>query len=184
MMNTTTTQSTYSTNRVSAIFHDRAQAEQAVRALMGMGVNEGNMSIVAQQSHGTMGNSETAQEAADDAGAVSKGTLAGMGTGALFGIAAALIPGVGPFITAGTLLTAALGAVGGGAVAGAVVGGTTGAIASSLARAGYNDHEANHYGSAVESGATLVVVDTTGLNDQGVRNVLSQYGGQSAGVTA
>lgn len=178
MMNTT--------NRVSAIFHDRAQAEQAVRALMGMGVNEGNMSIVAQQTQGGAmgaGNSAAAaHEAADAAHDVSKGTMAGMGVGALFGIAAALIPGVGPFITAGTLLTTALGAVGGGAVAGAVVGGTTGVIASTLARAGYNEHEAKYYGGAVESGGTLVVVDTTGLNDAGVRDVLRQYGGQSATV--
>ncbi|PQV63443.1 hypothetical protein B1R32_1114 [Abditibacterium utsteinense] len=177
MMNTT--------NRVSAIFNDRAQAQQAVTALMGMGVNEQNMSIVAQQNQGGAGagsGQAAANEAADAAGDVTKGTVAGMGVGALFGIAAALIPGVGPFITAGTLLTTALGAVGGGAVAGAVVGGTTGAISSTLARAGYNEHEANHYGSAVEAGGTLVVVDTTGLNDAGVRDVLRQYGGQSATV--
>ena len=179
MMNTTAT-----TNRVTAIFHDRAQAQQAVTALMGMGVNEQNMSIVAQQGHATGGASGQAagSEAADAAGDVTKGTVAGMGAGALFGIAAALIPGVGPFITAGTLLTTALGAVGGGAVAGAVVGGTTGAIASTLARAGYSEQEASHYGSAVEAGGTLVVVDTTGLNDAGVRDVLRQYGGQSATV--
>ncbi len=180
MMNTT--------NRVSAIFHDHAQAEQAVKALMGMGVGESNMSIVAQQNQGgAMGagsGQAAAHEAADAASDVTKGTVAGMGVGALFGIAAALIPGVGPFITAGTLLTTALGAVGGGAVAGAVVGGTTGAISSTLARAGYNEHEANHYGSAVEAGGTLVVVDTTGLNDAGVRDVLRQYGGQSAGAMA
>jgi hypothetical protein len=54
---------------------------------------------------------------------VTKFTVAGIGVGAL-------IPGVGPFISAATLLTTAP-----GAVAGAVVGGTTGAIASTLALA-------------------------------------------------
>ena len=67
------------------------------------------------------------------AAASPKAPLPALGVGALFGIAAALIPGVGPFITAGTLLATTLGAVGGGAVAGAVVGGTTGLIASALA---------------------------------------------------
>ena len=178
MTNTTTN------NRVSAIFHDRSQAEQAVSALRGMGVGESQMSIIAQHNQGGASGQAGAHEAADAVGDVTKGTVAGMSVGALFGIAAALIPGVGPFITAGTLLTTALGAVGGGAVAGAVVGGTTGAIASALARAGYDEHEAAHYGSAVEAGGTLVVVDTTGLSDSGVRDVLRQYGGQSAGVTA
>jgi hypothetical protein len=174
MMNTTTN------NRVSAIFNDRASAEQAVSALRGMGVGESQLSIIAQHAQTPAGSNAAAAEATDAAGDVAKGTAAGMGVGALFGIAAALIPGVGPFITAGTLLTTALGAVGGGAVAGAVVGGTTGAISSALARAGYDEHEANYYGGAVEQGGTLVVVDTTGLNDAGVRDVLSQYGGTSA----
>jgi hypothetical protein len=115
------------TNRVSALFDTPAAAQQAVAALRSMGVNESQMSIVAQQSHATAGGGTGhGHDAGSD---VAKGTLAGAGVGTLFGIAAALIPGVGPFITAGTLLTTALGAVGGGAVAGAVVGGTTGAVA-------------------------------------------------------
>ncbi len=174
MMNTT---STGSTNRVTAVFHDRMQAERAVSELRSMGVGEAQMSIISRQDTSGAGAAGTG---GDDAGGdVAKGTMAGMGVGALFGIGAALIPGIGPFITAGTLLTTALGAVGGGAVAGAVVGGTTGLVASALARAGYDEREAAHYGSAVESGGVLVVVDTTGLNDSGVRDVLQRNGGQS-----
>jgi hypothetical protein len=172
-------------NRVTAVFDNHASAEQAVTALRNLGVNESNLSIVAQNNTGAInGNgSVAAAEASDAAGDVTRGTLAGAGVGTLFGIAAALIPGVGPFITAGTLLSTALGAVGGGAVAGAVVGGTTGAVASALARAGYDEHEASYYGGAVESGQTLVVVDTTGLNDQAVRDVLTQNGGRSAAIS-
>lgn len=169
-------------NRVTAVFDNHASAEQAVNALRNLGVNENNLSIVARNNNGAGNGSAGAAEASDAAGDVTRGTLAGAGVGTLFGIAAALIPGVGPFITAGTLLTTALGAVGGGAVAGAVVGGTTGAVASALARAGYDEHEANYYGGAVESGQTLVVVDTTGLNDQAVRDVLTQNGGRSAAI--
>jgi hypothetical protein len=47
--------------------------------------------------------------------------LAGAGVGALFGLAAALIPGAGPFIAAGTLASALGSAAAGGAVAGAIV---------------------------------------------------------------
>ena len=147
----------------------------AVNELRNLGVDESKMSIIARHDNAA-GNAD-AHDNGDD---VAKGTVAGMGVGALFGIAAALIPGVGPFITAGTLLTTALGAVGGGAVAGAVVGGTTGLIATALAKAGYDEHEASYYGQAVESGSTLVAIDTTGLNESAVRDVLSNYGARSA----
>ena len=168
------------TNRMTVLFDDRAHAEAAVGELQKLGVDHSKMQIIARHDNDNIHNEHT--EHHDEGGDVAKGTAAGMGVGALFGIAAALIPGVGPFITAGTLLTTALGAVGGGAVAGAVVGGTTGLIASALAKAGYDEHEAKYYGEAVESGSTLVVVDTTGLNQSAVKDVLSNYGARSAAI--
>jgi len=175
---------TQSGSRVSALFDNRAQAEAAVNAIRAQGVSEQHFSIISQQSHGAAGT--TGANTGHDAGSdVARGTLGGMGAGALFGIAAALIPGVGPFITAGALLSTALGAVAGGAVAGAVVGGTTGLIASALARAGYDENDAKYYGSAIEGGGVLVVVDTGDLNNQAVRQILAQHGGRtSAGALA
>ncbi len=166
------------TNRITVLFDDRAHAEAAVNELGKLGVDHSKMSIIARHDDG--GVAATDGNGDHDGADVAKGTAAGAGVGALFGIAAALIPGVGPFITAGTLLTAALGAVGGGALAGAVVGGTTGLIASALAKAGYDEHESNYYGQAVEGGSTLVAIDTTGLNESAVRDVLSNYGARSA----
>jgi uncharacterized membrane protein len=166
-------------NRVTAVFENYAQAEQAVQALRSQGVRDDHLSVVSQQNaSGATANANQGHAHGDDAGeGASKGLLAGAGVGALFGIAAALIPGVGPFITAGTLLSSALGAVGGGAVAGALVGGTTGAIAGALARSGYDEHEARYYGSAVEQGGILVAVDVVdGLSSDQVRATLSQYG--------
>lgn len=161
-------------NRVSAIFDSRAHAEMAVNELRQMGIGDAHLSVIARHDN------DSAHHAAahDDAGGdVAKGTLAGASVGALFGIAAALIPGIGPFITAGTLLSTALGAVGGGAVAGAVVGGTTGLVASALARAGYSEAEAQHYGAAIERGGTLVVVDAPGYTSEQVRGILARHGG-------
>lgn len=168
------------TNRMTVLFDDRAHAEAAVNELMKLGVDQSKMSIIARQNDGGVAATGGDHGHDHDGSDVAKGTAAGMGVGALFGIAAALIPGVGPFITAGTLLTAALGAVGGGAVAGAVVGGTTGLIASALAKAGYDEHESDYYGKAVEGGSTLVAIDTTGLNESAVKDVLSNYGARSA----
>ena len=108
------------TNRMTVLFDDRAHAEAAVNELRQLGVDESKMSIIARHNEGGgAGNNAVVEH---DGASVPTGTVAGAGVGALFGIAAALIPGVGPFITAGTLLATTLGAVGGGAVAGAVRG--------------------------------------------------------------
>jgi hypothetical protein len=171
-------------SRVTAVFDDRSQAEQAITALRQLGVTDTQLSVLARHGDdlGTAG-SATADKAADTAGDTGKGLLAGAGVGALFGLAAAMIPGVGPFITAGWLASA-LGATAGGAAAGAIVGGTSGAIAGALTNAGYDRNEADYYGSAVESGGTLVAVDTAGaaVSDAQVRATLAQYGGRSSGA--
>jgi hypothetical protein len=170
--------------RVTAVFDNQSQAESAVSELRRLGISDNHLSIVARHGdHSNVSGSGSAAAAAaeDTAGDTGKGLLAGAGVGALFGLAAALIPGVGPFITAGALATT-LGAAGGGAVAGAIVGGTAGAIAGALTNAGYNENDAHYYGSAVESGGVLVAVDAEGsavTSDQ-VRSIFAQYGGRSA----
>ncbi|HEX8552884.1 MAG TPA: hypothetical protein VF681_15175 [Abditibacteriaceae bacterium] len=167
-------------SRVTAVFDNQAQAEQAVSALRGLGISDTNLSFVSRHNEaGAGGGHSDGGDAAEGAGT---GLLAGAGVGALFGLAAALIPGVGPFITAGWLATA-LGTAAGGAAAGAIVGGTTGAVAGALARAGYSEHEASYYGSAVESGKVLVAVDGHGtVSDDQVRATLVQYGGNTHAV--
>jgi hypothetical protein len=88
-------------------------------------------------------------------------------------LAAALIPGVGPIITAG-VLASSLGAVAGGAVAGAVVGGTAGTLAGAFAQAGYEKDEAEYYGDAVQKGGYLVAVDAYDASEAAkVREVLN-----------
>ena len=172
------------TNRVTAVFDNHAQAEQAYRALSQMGVRENHISIISRQEAQAQagGGAGSGGGHGDDAGdGAGRGLAAGAGVGALFGLGAALIPGVGPFITAGTLLSTMLGTVAGGAVAGAVVGGTSGAIAGALARSGYSEHEANYYGSEVERGGVFLAVDAVdGLSIDQIRSTLAQYGGRFA----
>jgi hypothetical protein len=159
--------------RVTAVFENQTQAEQAVAALRSMGVADAHLSFISRHENAVDG----AHDVPDAGEGAGKGLLAGAGVGAIFGLAAALIPGVGPFITAGWLATA-LGAAGGGAAAGAIVGGTSGAIAGALANAGYSHEEAQYYGGAVESGNVLVAVDTSsGYAADQVRSTLAQHGG-------
>jgi hypothetical protein len=173
------------TNRVTAVFDSQSQAESAIHELRAMGVSDANLSIISRHGdEASAGGGGTASSAANDAGdaadGAGKGLLAGAGVGALFGIAAAMIPGVGPFITAGALASA-LGATGGGALAGAIVGGTTGAVAGALAKSGYDENEAHYYGSEVERGGIFVAVDLNGaLSGEQVRDTLARNGGRFA----
>jgi len=164
-------------SRVTALFDSQQQAEQAIAGLRQMGIADAHLSYVSKHAgEGAVADDAGAGDAAEGAG---KGLLAGAGVGALFGLAAALIPGVGPFITAGWLASS-LGVAAGGAAAGAIVGGTTGAVAGALARAGYSHEEAGYYGGGIESGNVLVAVDTSaGTSEDQVRSILSQYGGRS-----
>lgn len=171
-------------DRVTALFDQRNDAEAAVDTLRSLGVSNDHISVVAQDSHGhtNVGDGNAAHEAADAGERTAKGALAGAGAGALFGLAALAIPGVGPFITAGWL-AAALGVTGGAVASGAIVGGTSGALAGLLAKAGYDKDEADHYGSHIERGGIMVAVNTQGaaIGDIEARRVLEQFGGQTWG---
>jgi uncharacterized membrane protein len=166
--------------RVTAIFDSQREAEQAIGALRRIQVPDAHLSVVTRRVDDVeAGEHQHTHKHGDSAPArVAKGLVAGAGVGALFGLAALAIPGVGPFITAGALAST-LGATGGAAAAGAIVGGASGAIGAALVRAGYTHDEAEYYGSAVERGGVLVAVDTEDVSEREVRSVLSQHGGRS-----
>ncbi|MDB5100838.1 MAG: hypothetical protein JWM80_5259 [Cyanobacteria bacterium RYN_339] len=175
-------------NRVSAIFSDRMQAEAAVEDLRRLGITDSQLSVISRhegEAHFAGGGGgaviDDVRRTDDVADATGKGLLGGAGIGALFGLAAALIPGVGPFIAAGSLATI-LGATGGAIAAGAIVGATSGAVAGALTKAGYNEHEAKWYGAEVERGGVLLAVDTHGaaISDTEVREMLVRRGGRLA----
>ncbi len=166
-------------DRITALFDNRGDAEAAVDELRSLGVDNDDISIVAQDRHG---NTTTGDGASDAGERTAKGALAGAGAGALFGLAALAIPGVGPFITAGWLASA-LGVTGGAIASGAIVGGTSGALAGLLAKAGYDQAEADYYGSGIESGGILVAVDASDsdISRAEARDALERFGGQTWG---
>src|SRR5687767_15884009 len=170
--------------RVTAVFDNTSQAERAVSELRRRGIPDAQISIVSRRADDVdvTGRGPVKDRADDDTGSrVGKGALAGAGVGTLFGLAAALIPGIGPFITAGALATA-LGATGGAAAAGAIVGGTSGALAGAFSKAGYSREEAEFYGSTVERGGVLVAVDADDVSSERLRSELTQLGGRTYGV--
>lgn len=152
--------------RVTAVFDNRREAEQAADWLRSHGVPNDQISVLArhEEDSASVGASRVGDDTGSDAGrGAATGLAAGAGVGALFGLAAAMIPGVGPFIAAGALANV-LGVTGGAAAAGAIVGGTSGAIAGALSKAGLDKADAEYYGSEVERGGIYLQAELDGTN--------------------
>jgi hypothetical protein len=163
--------------RVTAVFEDHAEADAAINALRRSGVSDSHLSIIAKR----VDDVEVGRRPEATAGErVAKGAITGVGVGTLFGLAAAVIPGIGPFIVAGPL-AATLGATGATAAAGAVVGGTSGALAGAMARADFDDDEAQFYGPLVERGDVLLTVETKDESRERLRTELEALGGRTYG---
>jgi hypothetical protein len=174
--------------RISAVFDSHQAAERAIAELRAMGLDQNHLSVIAQHQEsrggggGMVADAPVREVAADDtAEKAGKGLAAGAGLGALFGLATAFIPGVGPFLAAGSL-AASIGTIGASAIGGAVVGGAAGAIAGALTKYGYTEEESRFYGPELERGGYLVSVDAVDnvVPTQQVIEVLKRHGGRTA----
>lgn len=117
---------------------------------------------------------DTAEEAAKGAaGGAVGGAAVGAGAGLLAAAGMAVIPGIGPFLAAGTIL-GTLGATAAGAAGGAVLGGAVGAIFGSTDDE--DDEYATYYRQGVEEGGSLVTVRTDDSSVADVRTILQSGG--------
>lgn len=139
---------------ITALYDTHEEAADAVRALRDAGLRSEDISMVANNAEGY-----SVEDADDIADGVAEGAGTGAGIGAILGGAGGLlaglgalaIPGVGPVVAGGWLVSTAM-----GAVAGAAVGGATGGLVGALAEAGVPEHEAHVYAEGVRRGGTLV----------------------------
>jgi len=145
---------------ITAFFENYEDASEAVSRLEAAGVPHRDISLVANNegerysSHATRTFDDTDHHedthADDGAGTgATVGTLAGGGAGLLAGLGMLAIPGLGPVVAAGWLVTTLV-----GAGAGAALGGLTGALVG----AGVPEHDAHAYAEGVRRGGALVTV--------------------------
>jgi len=165
---------------ISAVFDNRSEAEAAVSELRSAGVDTGKVSLIGRDEDRTTLSDGTGEVTDDDAGSdAAGGALAGAGIGAVLGIAALAIPGVGPLVAAGAIAGSAIpGAAAIGAGVGAVAGGLTGLLKDH----GVSDDDANYYEGRIKDGGIFVSVDASDgeVKDEQVREILMRHGGHNA----
>jgi uncharacterized membrane protein len=161
----------------SAVFDSEREAQQAVTELRAAGVSDSDISIVAQHN-GKNTSTDGAGEATGDL--VSK-TALGAGAGALLGVAALAIPGVGPLVAAGAIAESA---IGGAALTGTALGAAAGGLSSLLTKHGVSDEDARYYEDSINNGAVFVSVDNSATVDRDtVTQILHRAGGHNSSRT-
>lgn len=147
-------------------------AQQVLQDLVNAGIARENISLVASDAAGEYGRQfSTTDDQVDEVGS-GAGVGAGVGAilggigGLLVGLGALAIPGIGPVIAAGPLITALAGA-GIGAVAGGLVG--------ALTEMGVPEEEAHYYAEGVRRGGHLVTVNSPDDMADEVRDIMNNY---------
>jgi len=158
-----------------ALYHNMADAQSAVDALVRSGVDRTMISLVANNVTGEYDTYVRSDYDTEDAvtaeqgaafGAVSGGII-----GALAGLGALAIPGIGPVIAAGPLIAALTG----GAV-GVLAGAPTGGLVAGLVKTHHMDAEdAEVYAEGVRRGDTLLSVAVDDADVSPTRDVLNRY---------
>lgn len=162
---------------VVALFDRFEDAQNAISALNSEGYQRENINLIANDVNGEYARSlgldpnkrmdATAQDAGEGAaaGAGIGAVLGGIG-GLLLGLGALAIPGVGPVLAAGPIVSALAGA-GIGAVAGGLVG--------ALVDLGIPEEHAQYYAEGVRRGGSLVTVRVEDHQADHIRDLLNRF---------
>jgi hypothetical protein len=155
-----------------ALYRSFNDAQNAVDELVRNGVDRGMISLVANNATG-----EYTDYIRDDDDAVNAeegaafGAASGGIIGALVGLGALAIPGIGPVIAAGPLIAALTG----GAV-GALAGAPTGGLVAGLVKTHHiDDVDAEIYAEGVRRGETLLTVQVAESEVSRTRDLLNKY---------
>jgi hypothetical protein len=144
--------------RAVGTFASRGDAEKALYKLRDSDFSMDRVSLLAKNADGNdniagaeVKNERGETEAQEGAGiGATTGTVLGGLGGLLLGLEELLIPGIGPFLAAGTIATTLAGA-GLGALSGGIIGGLTGM--------GIPEEDAKHYEGQINNGYYLLIVD-------------------------
>jgi len=170
---------------VFGIYGGSDSAERAIDALLRAGFSTADVSALMPQVEGTRDLAHEKHTKAPEgatAGVTAGGAIGGT-LGLLAGIGAIAIPGIGPFLAAGPIMTT---------LAGLGAGGAVGGLIGALSGMGIPEYEAKRYEGRVKAGGVLLSVhcDTAGqilrakevLKDTGAQDIASVGEAQGAEI--
>ena len=168
------------TRTITRLFDSHVDAIRAVEDLETAGIDHDRISLVsnnADNAHGDhlhasdrgpLGDRDGDNDTAEGAGkGATTGGLIGGGAGLLAGLGMLAIPGLGPVVAAGWLVSTLT-----GAAVGAAAGGATGGLLGALKDAGHTDEESHVYAEGVRRGGTLVSVRAEDGDETRIRQIL------------
>ena len=165
--------------KISAVFDSQEEAQRAVEQLRSAGIDDNNLSLIAQSGRTTTTTAGDGEIVDEEHGSILRGILGGGALGAGLGIAALAIPGVGPLVAAGAI---ASGAIPGAAAIGAAVGAAAGSLNEVLNSHGVSEEDSTYYGDRIQQGGVFVSVDpgTSDVDSARAQDILYSCGGHSA----
>jgi len=158
---------------VTALFDTYDHAASAVRSLKDAGVPSEDISLVANNADGDIHDHEHADSDTSAGEGAGLGAATGAGIGLLFGLGALAIPGIGPVVAGGWLLSTAVGAA---------LGATSGGILGALMKAGISEADAHVYAEGVRRGGSLVTARVDEARGDTVNAILQNA--QGVDITA
>jgi hypothetical protein len=159
---------------VVGLFDDFTAAQRAVQDLESSGFSHSDISLVANNASGQYDRyaNTVSRDVADSTtsgagtGAVA-GAVVGGGLGLLAGLGLLMIPGFGPVVAAGWLLST---------LTGAGIGAATGGLLGALVGAGVPHEEAQIYNEGVRRGGTLVAIKASDDMAAKAADILNRFG--------
>lgn len=136
---------------IIGLFDDHAEALAVIRELRERRIPPHDISLVANNTDGWYAD-DSKPEAAAEAGA-GVGAVVGALGGLLAGLGMITLPGVGPVVSAGWLLSTLA-----GSATGVILGGAAGSLVGALMEHGVDSRDAQVYAESVRRGGSLVIV--------------------------
>jgi len=163
---------------VFGIYQNEKQTERAVEDLLAAGFSNDDISILFPDNEGTrdFAHDKGTKAPEGTAAGVTTGGLIGGALGLLAGIGVLAIPGVGPFIAAGPIMSA---------LAGLGVGGAVGGFIGALVGMGIPEYEAKRYEGHIKAGGVLLSVHCdTSQKIERAKDLLKHTGAQDIAPSA
>jgi len=165
------------TNTLVAFYDTHLKAEKAIKKLEKSGYDMTNLSIIGTDYH----SEETVTGYYNIGDRMKKwgsfGAFWGGFWGLLFGSAFFFIPGLGPLLVAGPLVSAIIGALEGAAL----LGGSS-VIAAALVSLGISNHDVLKYETEIKAGKFMLLVHGSKIETEKARKVLGIHIPKENGV--